>query len=409
MRGRPIPEVVALSVRRFMIEPAETTGRFYSKRAYMMLEPMLRDVPEARQAALDAGMLNVVEHSVAVALEPQADRACLESAAWWLSVLSALRVDEANLRRIVGPLLKLGVPTEVRSAAIRALGRNEFRWAVDLVINALTDSLDADERDFSSVSRAAALAFARIGDPKSIPVMVAAIDAGNTDDSNYWVGHFGLRPLTLVAYDKTHDGAWWRSWWEKNREKYPADVRDLPIPALPARDQVAQADVAAGGDDQAAGDDDGLAGVKDVPAQDLTIGGNEKKRYFLIGAAAGAAAPDEPHGLLVVLPGGDGSAAFNPFLRRMHKHVLGPRWLLAQAVAPQWDDKQASKVVWPTAGLPYAGAKFTTEEFIEAIIADVRAKSKIDPKRIFLLGWSSGGPPCYATLLRKESSVTGAF
>ena len=151
------------------------------------------------------------------------------------------------------------------------------------------------------------------------------------------------------------------------------------------------------------------ADVADVPAQDLTVGGNLKMQYYLIGAAAGAAAPDEPYGLLVVLPGGDGSADFNPFLRRLHKHALGSHWLLAQAVAPQWDDKQFDKAVWPTAGLPYAGAKFTTEEFIEGIIADARARTKIDARRIFLLGWSSGGPACYATMLRKKSPVTGAF
>ena len=34
---------------------------------------------------------------------------------------------------------------------------------------------------------------------------------------------------------------------------------------------------------------------------------------------------------------------------------------------------------------------------------------KIDPKRVFMLGWSSGGPPCYAEAFRKETPVTRAF
>jgi len=74
------------------------------------------------------------------------------------------------------------------------------------------------------------------------------------------------------------------------------------------------------------------------------------------------------------------------------QRALDNRWLLAQAVAPQWDKTQAKQVVWPTAGLPFKAAKFTTEELIEAIIADVRAKMKVDERRIFLWGWSSGGP-----------------
>jgi predicted esterase len=155
--------------------------------------------------------------------------------------------------------------------------------------------------------------------------------------------------------------------------------------------------------------DDALADVADVPSEDLTVGGNKMQRYFLIGARPHSDVEKEPPGLIVVVPGGDGSANFNPFLRRVYKNALDEHWLMAQAVAPQWDKRQANRVVWPTAGIPYEAAKFTTEEFIEAIIADVRAKAKIDERRIFLLGWSSGGPACYSLLCRQKTPVCGAF
>lgn len=154
---------------------------------------------------------------------------------------------------------------------------------------------------------------------------------------------------------------------------------------------------------------DPLADVKEVPARDLRVGGDDRQRYFLIGKVEPVDSPADAAGLVVVLPGGDGSADFHPFLRRISKNVLPRGWLIAQAVAPQWDRKQAEQVVWPTERLPYPAAKFTTEDFIEAIIADVRARAKVDSRRIFLLGWSSGGPPCYAAALRKETPVTGAF
>ena len=35
--------------------------------------------------------------------------------------------------------------------------------------------------------------------------------------------------------DESHDGAWWRAWWEKNRERYPEAVRALEIPTLTER------------------------------------------------------------------------------------------------------------------------------------------------------------------------------
>ena len=153
---------------------------------------------------------------------------------------------------------------------------------------------------------------------------------------------------------------------------------------------------------------DPLADVADTPAQDLRIGGDAKKRYFLIGTRD-ARPPDAGFGLLIVLPGGDGSADFGPFIRRMHKNALKDRWLVAQAVAPKWDEEQFKRVVWPTATLPYPAAKFTTEEFVREIVADVKTRAKIDPRRVILLGWSSGGPACYAMALRKETPVTGAF
>jgi RNA polymerase sigma factor (sigma-70 family) len=155
------------------------------------------------------------------------------------------------------------------------------------------------------------------------------------------------------------------------------------------------------------GDEDPLADVADVPALDLRVGGDAKKRYFLVGKADRA--PAGGYRLLVVLPGGDGSADFNPFIRRIHKNVLKERWLIAQLVAPQWDEDQFENVVWPTERLKYPAAKFTTEEFINDVVATVKARVKVDPKRVYLLGWSSGGPPSYASAARKESPVTGAF
>lgn len=148
--------------------------------------------------------------------------------------------------------------------------------------------------------------------------------------------------------------------------------------------------------------------LADVSSEDRRIEGNAKQRYFLIGAKE-SQAPAKGYSLLIVLPGGDASAEFNPFVRRLFKYTLDENWLVVQVVAPRWSKQQAERLVWPTELNPDKSAKFSTEKFLQAIIGDVQAKSKIDPKKIFLLGWSSGGPPCYAMALRKDSPVTGAF
>lgn len=129
-------------------------------------------------------------------------------------------------------------------------------------------------------------------------------------------------------------------------------------------------------------------------------------QYLLVPASDKTGA-DKTHPLLIVLPGGDGSADFHPFVKRIHEHALSTDFILAQPIAKKWTTDQV--IVWPTATSKTDGMKFTTEELIAAVIEDVSKQHKIDPRRIYLLAWSSGGPAAYATVLQKETPVSGAL
>lgn len=148
--------------------------------------------------------------------------------------------------------------------------------------------------------------------------------------------------------------------------------------------------------------------IADVPAMDLRAGDDEMKRYFLIGDR-GETKPPDGHRLLLVLPGGHGGANFSPFIRRIYKNTLDDHWLVAQLVAPEWDDRQLTSNVWPRNASPYPSAAFTTEEFADAVISDVRSRERIAVDGIYLLAWSSGGPAAYSIMLQDESPVSGAF
>jgi predicted esterase len=151
------------------------------------------------------------------------------------------------------------------------------------------------------------------------------------------------------------------------------------------------------------------ADIATVPALDLRIGDDPMQRYFLIGLPTDPAAMGGPYRLLLVLPGGDGSADFTPFVRRIYKNALNERWLIAQLVAPAWDEQQKRMVVWPSKAVPYAKAKFTTEEFADAVIADAKKRARVDTNQVFALAWSSGGPAVYAMAARDNSPLAGAF
>jgi predicted esterase len=146
--------------------------------------------------------------------------------------------------------------------------------------------------------------------------------------------------------------------------------------------------------------------IADVSTQDLLAGKDKQKRYFLIGPPKEGTALKNGYGLIVVLPGGAGNADFHPFVKRIYKNAVPEGYLVAQPVAVTWAEKQ--QIVWPTAKNKVEGMKFSTEDFVEAVIDDVSAKHKLDPKRIFTLSWSSSGPAAYAVSLSSKR-VTGSF
>src|SRR5262249_26314532 len=130
--------------------------------------------------------------------------------------------------------------------------------------------------------------------------------------------------------------------------------------------------------------------VADVLSQDLRAGKDENKRYFLIGPRKDAKPSAAGFGLIVILPGGPGSADFHPFVKRIFKYAVPDGYLVAQPVAVKWSDDQ--EIVWPTEKNRVKDMKFSTEEFVDAVIDDAAAKQKIDAQRIFTLTWSSSGP-----------------
>lgn len=117
--------------------------------------------------------------------------------------------------------------------------------------------------------------------------------------------------------------------------------------------------------------------------------------------------PERGFGLLVVLPGGDGGADFQGFVGSIRKMSLGKEWIAAQCISVKWTEKQTA--IWPCAKVPVPKMEFTTEEFVEAVIRDVRGRHPVDPDRIFLLAWSSGGPAAYSLSLQPKKSVTGFY
>lgn len=148
--------------------------------------------------------------------------------------------------------------------------------------------------------------------------------------------------------------------------------------------------------------------VGDVPSQDLTVQGNPKQGYFLIGPDPGSEPPEKGYSLLLVLPGGDGSAEFNPFVRRIYRHALPEKkYVVAQLVAVE--SKNPRQIVWPTAKSKDPKQAFSTESFILNVVKEIKAKHPINGAEIFTLSWSSGGPAAYAMSMTNGTPIRGSL
>lgn len=379
-RATPVAEVSAAEARRAVAALINVTGPSLTpKLAHLQAgEGTFRDVTPVRVAALQAGFLPLAEAWLADPATP------LDASVATLDLLGALVPGEPYQRRVVLPLAMRQGPMSLRAAAVRALASPASTWAVEPLLEVATACL-ADEDAFRDLLPEAARTLGRIGDKRAIPTLIAVIAADDTAETIYGVGWFGLNPLTGVEFDESHDGAWWRQWWDQHRASLPEAVRDAEIPVLERK--------FAGGP----------VGVTEVRA-----GNAPSQRFYLIGPRAGADPPQDGWKLLVVLPGGDGSADFLPFVRRIAERALPAGYVVAQAIAPQWTD-DPERVVWPTRGLPDPRMKFPTEDFIASIVRDVQERMKINPRHVFLMGWSSGGPPCYAASVTPGIPVTGVF
>jgi len=113
--------------------------------------------------------------------------------------------------------------------------------------------------------------------------------------------------------------------------------------------------------------------------------------------------------LLLILPGGSGGAEFLPFCANVLTLAGVPKDIVvAELVAPVWDKDEALALVWPSRAIPSARAKFTSEDFVDAVIDDVGGQVNVRPGHVFTLGWSSSGHVLYSSSF-ENPKIRGSF
>src|SRR5256885_326055 len=103
-----------------------------------------------------------------------------------------------------------------------------------------------------------------------------------------------------------------------------------------------------------------------VSVQTQTVGRNADQKYFLI-EHKGGTETGKARGLILILPGGPGSADFLPFCANvLTLYGIPADFVAAELVAPQWSTNE-DRVVWPSRAFPDRHSKFTSDEFLGAV------------------------------------------
>ena len=233
-------------------------------------------------------------------------------------------------------------------------------------------------------------ALAKSDDPGTVPFLIGLFD-GMDDDGARQLGYV-LASALGASSGSGQKGAWWKAWYAANRARFEMKWDESALPSFPI-DAVAPEASIPDADD-----------VRAIPSRSFFVGGDRRMRYLV----AGEFRKGDAKRVLLVLPGGDGSAEFHPFVKRIDARVLDKDWIVVQPVAPKWDDK-GDRVVWPSVGVPYPAAGFTTEAFLDGILDELTLRHGLKVVRTDLLAWSSSGPAVYSYAAHGRHKVDGAF
>ncbi len=391
VEGKPLAEVVQTGCTEFVKEflKADETARTSQMNVLMRLE--FSDPSELskirRQAALDAGILTALEKSL---------RPPVPANATVIYIVRNLQPDEEFVRRMVLPLTSKTSPNYVRYAAASILGAVKSAWASDLLFKMLMDDYPSSE------SWIFMQALSTATDPHLIPKLIALLEADDTQETSQALS-FALRRLAGNKVDRNHDGGWWHIWWDRNKASYPADVQAVPFPKIMVHRQP---------------DSEGFFIRR--RAELHLINDDPQRAYWLLcpayigpsTAQAGAALlPRKPtFGLIVALAGGTGNGEdLTDFWQEAIQKSLKDGYFVALPIAPKWSASQPAAWVTQQSMAQVKDARFSTEAFLDEILADVTARYPIDRSRLFLHGVAEGGMAAYACSLSAVTPFRGFY
>ena len=407
--GKTLEAVIAESERAALTEIAQAKSGQITD-LLLPLEYIHYDVKTPygtmrRQAALQGGLKESLTRWLAPEAWKNAEKNAdpnqpHPAAVRALNAWRSLAPDEETTRRVIFPLLAKTNPTDIREGAFRAITAQRSAWAAETLLLALPGEYP------DGLWKTVVLGLGQQDDPHLIPTLIAIMDADDSAEVAETVSE-ALRIVTKT--EQREDGAGWRQWWTRHKADYP-DAAALPFPKMTLgrgsglflRRKIERTQI---------NDDPQQAYLLISPGVALSPKTALKTTAKTAAALTGAKAAGETGpGLLVVLEGADsGLSNASEFWMEAAQKALKGNYLIALPAPPKWSAEQ--NILWVTAKdrVSVKNVRFTTEQFLAAIVADVCARYPMWRDHIFLAGVAGGGLPVYAASLAPVTPFRGFY
>lgn len=225
---KTLADVAIASLKVLLSELSALSTEEQISRLALMEQGLRQHTTPEMQRTLRAELLGRALEIISNTEEPRDPSARIQAQelrGTYIGILRSMNLSREQLEPLILPL----VNPDMDSSVLTVIQGPEQVWALDRLIELLEEATQAKNR---SLLWAVAQSLGRIGSPRSIPPMIAAINADNTYDTVYGVGYFGLGQLTGVRYEESHDGAWWLDWWKKNKDQFDLGEDEARIPDM---------------------------------------------------------------------------------------------------------------------------------------------------------------------------------
>lgn len=388
--GKPLADVVANGCTAFVTQflQADDAQRssLYKVLAELDFRPITKLGQVRRSAVCAAGLPEGLMKALATLPANSPNIAYTQLS---FQVVGSLQPDEAFIKRLVAPLTAKDRPSPVRREAASLLRTVHATWAAQQWFDIMTENLSHTDRMLLLMGAG------QSKNPYLIPPLIGLLEAGEAPEAKPFL-EIALLEITKITTDDNRDGDWWHEWWDSNKKRFPQDLQAVAIPQVPA--------------------EGGAFYVRRHKERQL-LEGDPQRAYRLLcpasltqSAGRNASPQKQTFGLIVVLADdmsdGDELAAF---WQKAIRQSLQDGYFVALPVAPKWNTHQPA--VWLTQRNVHQveEARFSTEDFLNDIVTDVKRRYPIHPGHVFLHGIGTGGLAAYACSLNAMTPFKGFY